>query len=194
MTPRRRAGPQGWTLVEAVLVALIFLVVMTGVMVFLNTQSDFWEYSTTQTDGRADVERAVTEMAKELRLARRVTAGTAPNITIPASPGNTTMTFYVPTDMDGSTGVLDSIGNVEWNTNNPIQFTYDAASQQLRRIEGGVVTRVLGTDIAAATFSDQAIDNTLLSNEVKIAATLQRITPHRRTVTTSATTIVKLRN
>lgn len=192
MAPRR-AGRQGWTLVEAVLVTVLFLVVMAGIMLFLNTQSDFWEYSTTQVDGRSDVERAVAEMAKELRLARRVTPGVAPNITIPSAPGNTTITFFVPTDMDGSNGVLDSTGNVEWNTNHPIQFTYDAASQQLQRIEGGA-TRVLGTDITSATFSDQAIDSTVLSNEVKIAATLQRITPHRRTVTVSATTIVKLRN
>ena len=171
----------------------VFLVVVGGVVNFLNQQSDFWEYSTTQTDMRADIERGLQNTATELRLARRVTAGVAPNITIPASPGNTSITFYVPTDMDGLTGVLNSTGDVEWNAANPIQFTYDAASKQLRRIEGGA-TRVLTTDITAATFTDTTMDNTLLSNEVRISLTMQRTTPHRRTVTASGATVVKLRN
>ena len=184
-------GYRGWTFIEMVVVTVVLIVVITGVLVFLNIQSDFWELSTTQTDTRSDVERAMADMTKELRLARRVTPGVAPNITV--APGNAAITFYVPTDMDGLTGVLDSIGNVEWNTANPIQFTYDAASQQLRRIEGGV-TRVLANDVTSATFRDQATDNTLLANEVKMALTIQRTTPHRRTVPASATTVVRLRN
>ena len=183
-------GCRGWTFIEMILVTAIFLIVMTGVLVFLNVQSDFWELSTTQTDTRSDVERVMADMTKELRLARRVTPGVAPNITIPA--GNASITFFVPTDVNPPAGVLDALGNVEWNTNNPIQFTYDAASQQLRRIEGGV-TRVVANDVTSTTFRDQVTDNTLLANEVKMALTIQRTTPHRRVVPASATTVVKLR-
>ncbi len=190
---KKQLNHQGWTILEMMLAGSVFMIVSGGVVTFLNQQSDFWEYSTTQTDVRADVERALQNMSMELRLARRVTPGAAPNITIPASPNNTAVTFYVPTDVDGLTGVLNSLGDVEWNEANPIQFTYDAASRQLRRIEGGA-TRILGTDITAATFRDITMDNTLLSNEVRINVTMQRTTPHQRIVTASGATVVKLRN
>ena len=188
-----RRCQEGWTLIEAVLATTMLLVVFGGALALLNLQSDFWELATTQTDSRSEVERIMASVVKELRLARRVTAGIAPNISIPAAPGNTTMTFYVPTDVDGDHTVLDAIGAVEWNTADPIQLTYDAASQQLRRLQGGV-TRVLATHVTAATFSDQAIDGTLASNEVRVALTTQQMTAHQRPVAMSASTVVRLRN
>ena len=187
----------GWTLIEAVLAAAMLLVVLGGILAFLSLQTDFWELATTQTDSRSEVERTMGVMVNELRLARRVTAGIPPNITIPAAPGNTMITFFVPTDTDAppANGVLDANGDVQWNTDaaHAIQFTHDAPSQQLRRIQGGV-TRVLATQVTSATFSDQAIDGTLASNEVRIAVTTQYTTARQRPVAMSATTVVRLRN
>ena len=175
----------GWTLLELAMSGSILLVVIGGVVGFLNQQTDFWEHSTTQTDVRSDLERAMDAMARELRNAQRVTPGTMPSITIPNSPGNTTMTLYIPTAVDSVTGAIT------WSS--AIQYAYDPASQQLRRIQDGA-TRVLAMNVTAATFSDAAIDNTLFSNEARIAVTVQRTTPHRRTVTASASTVVRLRN
>ena len=103
------------------------------------------------------------------------------------------MTLFLPTDVDGTNGVLDTLGNVEWNTLNPIQYVYTAATRQLTRIEGAT-TRVLANDVTSATFDDQQTDATLLATEVRIRLTVQRVTPFRRTVSASANTVVRLRN
>lgn len=185
-TRRLYAGElRGWTLLELVMSASILLVVIAAVLNFLSLQTDFWEYSTTQTDVRSDLEHAMDAMARELRSAQRVTPGSSPSITIPNAPDNTTMTLYVPTAVDSSTGIIT------WSS--AIQYTYDPASQQLRRVQDGI-TRILASNVTSAAFTDKAIDSTLYSNEVKVAVTLQRTTPHQRAVTVNASTIVRLRN
>lgn len=180
-----RSKSGGWTLLELIMAGSVLLIVVAAAFNFLNVQTDLWEYSTTQTDTRSDLERALDAMARELRNARRVTPGSSPSITIPNAPGNTTMTLYIPDAVDTATGA------VTWS--DAIQYVYDSPSQQLRRVQDGD-TRILASNVTAATFTDKAIDNTLYANEVKVAVTLQRTTPHQRTVTASGSSIVRLRN
>jgi len=189
----RLRNARGFTFVEVFISGIILAIMAVAVLELLTRQSDFFEVSTTAGELRTDAERAVGDIARELRLATRDTPGVAPSITVPAAPGNTAVTFFVPQDVDGQNGVLDAIGDVEWDATNPIQFQYDAAARQLRRVEGAAV-RVVANDVEAVTFEDRAIDNSLYNDEVKVNLTLSRTTPHRRTVAETASTVVRLRN
>ena len=103
------------------------------------------------------------------------------------------MVLFLPADVDGTNGVLDALGNLEWDTLNPIQYIYNAGTGQLTRVEGAT-TRVLAHDVTSAAFDDQQTDATLLATELRIRLTVQRVTPFRRTVSASANTVVRLRN
>jgi len=193
MHTTQRLARAGFTLVEAMFTTLILAVVAVMVLQFLSSQSDFWEVSMHQSDLRSAAERAIHEMSRELRLATRTPAETPPSVSVPGAPGNTSMTLFVPTDVDGLNGVLDAIGAVEWNQANPIQYQYDAPSRQLRRVQGAATT-IIANDVASVAFDDQPIDATLLANEIRIRLTLQRTTSRQRAVTANATSVVRLRN
>ena len=190
--PRRR-GQEGLLFVEMMITGALFALIAVTIMQFLTNQSDAVQTSMYQSDLRSDVQQAIRTMTGELQMARRTAAETPPSVNVPAAPGNTTMTLFLPTDVDGTNGILDALGNVEWNTLNPIQYVYDAAAQQLTRVEGAA-TRVLANDVTSATFDDQQTDATLLATEVRIQLTVQRVTPFGRTVSASANTVVRLRN
>ena len=193
MKARTRIGQRGIALFEAMLVTSIGVLISVVLLECLNQGSDFWELSTTQADLGTREEIVMDEMVRELRSATRTAQTSPPKISIPPSPNNTQLTFYLATDLDGNGLILDATGNLEWDTNNPVQYQYAPSTRQLRRLVGAT-QRVLASDVASVTFADQAIDSSLANNEVKIVLTLQRTTPHQRVVTTTATPLVKLRN
>lgn len=191
--PTRHRGQDGLFFVELMVTGLLFALVAVTLMQFLTNQSDAVQLSMYQNDLRSEVQQALRTMVGELQMARRTAVETPPSVSIPAAPGNTTMTVFLPTDVDGTNGVLDALGNVEWNTANPIQYVYTAATRQLTRVEGAT-TRVFANDVTSATFDDQQTDATLLATEVRMKLTLQRVTPYQRTVSASANAVVRLRN
>jgi len=166
---------------------------------WLSSTMDLWWTSTSQSYVREAAQQAATRMVSELRSATRTAAASPPNATIPAAPGNTTMDFYLPTDLDGNGLIIDAVGNTEWNLAAPllnptrVQYVYDAGSRQLQRRQGGQ-TVVLASGVTAAAFADRGIDGTLRTNEVRVSLTLQARTPNGRTVSASSSEIVKLRN
>lgn len=163
-------------------------------MLWLTGLSDLYWTSTTQSDVRMLSQMSVNRMLNELRSGTR-TSGTVspPRAAIPAAPNNTSVTFYLPVDVDGDGLIINATGDTEWNVNTPVQFVYVPAQRQLVRVQGAAQT-VLANDVLAATFQDQTMDATLSNNEIRVSLTVQRITPQRRPVSATSVEIVKLRN
>ena len=193
-TSPRHGGRAGFTFVEMMITGTILVSVATLATLWLTGVSNLWSLATTQSDVRIRAQETMNRVVDELRSATRSSAlGSPPNATIPASPNNLSVTFYLPADVDLNGLIVDANGNTEWGVGNPIQYAYDANQRQLLRTVGGVNT-VIANDVSAATFKDRSIDGTLNTNEIQIALTLQRTTTNGRAVSATATEIVKLRN
>ena len=190
---QRPARVRGFTLVEVMVAGTILSAIGLLVGLWLSGISNLWWTSTTKSQASTTVQQALTRMTSELKAATRTGSPTAPGISIPAAPNNTSLTFYLPTDLDGDGTIIDASGNTEWDTANPIQYTYDAPSQQLRRVRAGQ-TILLATNVTSVRFDDATTNATLLSNEVQITLTLQPSVPQGRITPTTSTETVKLRN
>ena len=189
---RAGAWRRGSTMLELLIATGLMTVVGTMLIQFLMRQIDFVETTSAQGDIRSRSHLAVGIVAKELRAGTRKAAGSPPNVVIPAASNNTTLTLYVPEDLNADGTIVDGAGNIEWSPNSVV-FQYDAGNQQLLRTSGGT-TRVVVSHVTAATFADSAIDPALPADEVRVSLTLAETTPQRRTVTTSASQVVRLRN
>ncbi len=162
-------------------------------MLWLTGVSDMWWTTTTQDEVRTRGQQAVNRIVSELRSATRTTQTVPPNATIPALPANTSITFYLPADLDLNGLIIDAAGNTEWDVAAPIQYVFVPAQRQLVRIQGGQQT-VIANDVTAAAFDDRNTLATLSNNEVRVSLSVQRTTPQRRTVSATSVEIVKLRN
>jgi len=191
--PHSTDQSQGFTLVETMVAGTLLVSLGLIATLWLTGVSDLWWTTTTQSDVRTATQQALSRMLSELRSATRTAAGSPPNAVIPAAPGNTTLTFYLPADVDGNGLIIDALGNTEWNVATPVQYAYVPAQRRLVRIQAGQQV-VLATDVTAVAFEDASLNPALYQNEVKITLTLQRVTPQRRTVSATAAEIVKLRN
>jgi len=191
--PHSTDQSQGFTLVETMVAGTLLVSLSLIATLWLTGVSDLWWTTTTQSDVRTATQQALSRMLSELRSATRTAAGSPPNAVIPAAPGNTTLTFYLPADVDGNGLIIDALGNTEWNVATPVQYAYVPAQRRLVRIQAGQQV-VLATDVTAVAFEDASLNPALYQNEVKITLTLQRVTPQRRTVSATAAEIVKLRN
>jgi hypothetical protein len=175
------------------LVGSLLTMIGTVLLEFSLRQAELQEFMTTQAEVHADAAIALESLLKELRHGTRAAAASPPNVTIPASPGNTQLLFFLPTDADGNGVIVDIAGNMEWASGNPILYQYDAATLRLLRLEGAA-TRVLANNVTAATFEDQAINGALRADEVRVRLTLQRTTRRGRVLEADVTAIVQLRN
>lgn len=183
----------GFTLVETMVAGSLLVSISLAATLWLNGTVELWWTVHTQSDVRVTAQQVMNRMLAELRSATRTGTGSPPNAAIPAAPGNTTMTFYLPTDLDGSGTIVDALGNTEWDTLNAIQYVYVPAQRQLVR-NLGVATTILANDVQAVTFEDRTIDTALNQREVRIRLTVQKTTPRGQIVSATAVEIVKLRN
>ena len=187
---RRRTG---FTLVETMVAGGLLVSISLMAVLWLTGLSDLWWTSTTQSNVRMVSQMAVNRMVSELRSGTRTTgAASPPWAAIPAAPNNTSVTFYLPADVDGDGLIINATGDTEWNAA-PVQYVYVPAQRQLLRIQGASQI-VLANDVTAATFQDRTMDATLSSNEIRVSLTLQRTTPQQRPVAATSVEIVKLRN
>lgn len=190
-----RQTERGFTMVETMVAGGLLLSMSLAASLWLTGASDLWWTTTIQSQVRTDAQQALNRMVSELRSGTRLAGANppAPSIRIPAAPDNTSITFYLPTDLDLNGLIVDAVGNTEWDTANPIQYISQPATGRFLRVQGAAQV-VLANDVSSVTFEDQAINPTLYANEVKITLTLQRTTPGRRVVSATAIEIVKLRN
>ncbi len=192
----RRSQPNGFTFIELIVAGTLFTVISLIALLWVTSTMTLWSTTSTQDMLREAAEQTMNRMVSELRNATRTATVSPPNpnATIPAAPGNTTITFYLPVkNPDGS--ITDNIGNTQWGLPTPtaLQFTYVPAAKQVRRVSGAS-TIVYGNDVQSLTFDDVTTNASLYNNEVRIALTLQKTTTEQRTVSARATSIVKLRN
>ncbi|MBI2094350.1 MAG: prepilin-type N-terminal cleavage/methylation domain-containing protein [Candidatus Omnitrophica bacterium] len=183
----------GFTLIEMLIVSILFISFSLLATLWFTNVSALWWTATTQSSVRTDLNLSMDRVAAELRSATRSAVGSPPNLAIPAPPGNATMTFYLPIDLDANGTIVDVAGNTEWDTLNPVQYQYNQATGQLLRLVGLQQT-VLAQDLIAVTFADAVVDPSLRANEVRLSMTMERRTPQRRDVMSSASRIVRLRN
>lgn len=192
-TPAPKVLVRGFTLVEMMVAFTIVAAGGAALLLFLQQENLFVETSTVSGDVRTRAQLALETVASELRHATRKAAGSPPNIAIPPAPSNTSLTLYLPADANGDGRIIDAQGNVEWNTATPVQYQYNPSQQQLRRT-AGAATRVVASNVSGVTFEDQAINNSLNADEVKVQLTLQQTASNQRSLSSTVATIVKLRN
>lgn len=192
---------KGFTLLEAIVAGGITIVAIGIISAIYFSGKETWETHQTYAQLQAEARLAMHTMGSELRMAtRKSTATPSPNIYIPSSPNNTEIYFYLPADIDGDGTLLDSTtGRLEWDTDNIIAYRFNATGKTLlRQVLDNASTilssKIISQDISAAQFSDIGINNSLKLTEVRIALNLSRETPNRRNITTSISSIIKLRN
>ena len=192
MTPLKNA--RGMTVMEMMIVVTIVMVIGGSLIAFMAQSWASWEVKNIEADLRLTAQTALDQIARELRLGTVTTgAGSPPRASVPAAPGNTSLTFYLPTDIDGNGLIIDAAGAVEWDAANPVQYQHVPASGQLTRTAAGV-TRVLANDVQTAVFANQAIDGTLQNNEVRMTLTLRRVSTRGYPITLTTVMTVMLRN
>ena len=186
-----------YTLIELTITAGILLVIMMIMVYFYTQSSRLFHLILNQSDLSQRAQSAVSFMSHELKNATRTSAETpSPNFTIPSSPNNNSIQFYLPADSDGNGSIIDSIGDTEWNTSNQVQYQYVPGQELLRRLEGGNQFTI-AYDVESIEFEDNDINSSLGIDEVRIILTLSREpggwaghTPESVTLTSN----LKLRN
>ncbi|MBI4598159.1 MAG: hypothetical protein HY737_07165 [Candidatus Omnitrophica bacterium] len=176
-------GNRGFTLLETLLAGSLLLSVTLMGFLWLTNAIDLWSTTSLQSAARSDAQLAMSRMVNELRQGTRTAAGIPPNADIIAADH---VRFSLPADNDGNGKIVDAIGAIEWGIV-PVEYQWDAASQQLRRAQGAQ-TQVLASGVSSVAF---AAVNT---SELQLTLTLQRRTSRGRQLSASATEIVKLRN
>jgi len=190
----RQRNKSGFTLVEIIIAASIFVIaigMMYGVYI---SGVDIYDIARYQAELQAQARYALNYMVSELLNATRTsTQDPSPNLSIPSKPNNKSIHFRLPEDKDGDGLITDSDGNIEWNTNDPIDYQYIPGQKVLRRLEKGEQI-ILARDVEGVQFIDIDIDSTLGINELKIILTLTKTTPRGRDVSVTLCGIVRLRN
>ena len=184
----------GFTLVEILVASAIFIATLGIIYGIYFSGLDIWEIGRYQAELQAQARIALNNMVSELRNATRTsTQNPSPNLSIPSTPNNKNIYFYLPEDKNNDGLITDSDGNIEWNTNNLIEYQYIPGQKVLRRLEKDVQT-ILAQDVTDVQFIDIDIDPTLFINELRIILTLGKTTPRQRNISITLSSTIALRN
>jgi len=155
---------------------------------------NLWESNDTKVYLQGQTRSAMRLMVMELRNTTRTsTQNPSPNLSIPSTPNNNSIQFYLPIDKDSNGLITDANGQVEWDTSNKIKYDYIPGQHILRRLEGGQ-QRILAKDVTDVSFSDITIDPALGINEVKITLTVNKTVARNRQLSFTLQTVVRVRN
>lgn len=187
---------RGLSLIESFLVALILTALFAMTTQFFIQSSQVWQAVTCESDLRHSARNAINTIAKDIKSSTRTSTNTpSPNLSIPAKPNNFNLTFFLPQDLDGNNLIINSIGNIEWNTNSgaQIKYQYNPAQRALERVQGANTT-VIARDVTGVEFEDRSINNALYNDEFRVILSLTNTTPSKRIVTVTLSSIIKFRN
>jgi len=194
MHKRNQKREKGFTLVEVMIASFIFLMILVVLLNIYISGSEVYENNKIQADLQAQARMGLNSVVNELSNATKTTAPVGqspPNLYIPPAPGNTTMTFYLPTYVIDAVTLkprvsINANGIIIWN-NTPIVYQYDAGQRTLARVSSGVQT-ILARDVSAVQFAN-------VSNfEISASLTLSKLTPKQRNITITLSSIIRLRN
>jgi len=192
--PRRCADKRAFSLIEVLVVAGILFIVL-GVMYNSYIQGlDIQSTLQTEADLQASAKVAMARMVGELRNATRTsTQHPPPNLSITSGPNQKEIHFYLPEDRNGDHLLTDTAGEIEWGTNNQIDYTFIPGLKILRRSEKGNHL-TLALNVSEVDFYDITSDPTLANNEIKIILTLIKTIPRRGPISATVSAVVSLRN
>lgn len=195
MLTLKQKGTRGFSLVEVMVASLIFLIILGTILNIYISGSEVYENNKIQADLQAQARMGLNSMTSELSNATKTTppiGASPPNIFIPAAPGNNTMTFYLPVLVQDPITFKPRVsisagGAIVWNSNVPVVYQYDSGQRTLFRTSGGAQT-VIARDVASVLFTN-------VSNfEVMVVLTLSKNTPRGRSISTTLSSIIRLRN
>lgn len=192
--PRRSKSGAGVTMVEVLVASGLLALAMAMLLNIYVSGLKSWEQTRDESQLLTSVRQALYLMTTELRNATRTsTQNPSPNLSIPSTPNNKSIQFYVPEDKNGDGLLTDANGAIEWGTNNVIQYQYVPGQRLLRRLEKGV-QRTIADDVSDIQFIDRTIDPSLSMTELRIVLTLSMTTDRQRQLTVTRTATVRLRN
>ncbi len=191
---KKQSSVSGFTLFEVLIASAISMVTIGLMLGIYMAGNDFWEIKKSQAELQAQARIALDQMSSELkRTTRTSTQNPSPNLDIPSQPNNKNIDFCLPADNDEDGLITDAAGNIEWGTNNVIKYQYIPGQRELRRLEKGNI-KILASDVSSVEFIDADIDSQLSITELRINLTLSMDTSHKRTITTTLSSTVQLRN
>ncbi len=165
---------RGFTLVEALVAAGIFVLLFGAIIMIFMSSSDSWQTSSVQLQLQQELRTAMSRMRSDL------SQGGVSTITDVPANGN----WYVAITFKQTNGV--SGGNISW----PSDTTHYALSgTQLERTVGSATTTI-GNSISLFQVRRQAVSPSLI--EVSLEA--QKDTPKNRLVTDNVNFFVQMRN
>lgn len=187
----------GFTLIEVLIASALTIMVVAIIYSIYAAGSDIWEIKRYQTDLKAQGRQAISEVVTELRKTTRTSPkAPSPNLVIPASPNNNNITFYLPQVTNNSVVTNATDGSITWDMNNTIRYVFDSAAKVVRRLEtiDPAGNRTMAHDVTNIQFIDNSINGSLYLDELKVLLTLAKTTPRQRNISTTLSTVIKLRN
>jgi prepilin-type N-terminal cleavage/methylation domain-containing protein len=182
---------RAFTLVEMLVVMLIFSFALGAMYSVYFSGNDLWQVNAEQTDLRQRARIAMGRMCDELKAATRTSAlNPSPNLQILSA---NELHFYLPEDADGNGTPTDAWGNAEWDTNDQIKYQYIPGQRELRRLQKGDSV-IIARNVSSVRFTDASADPALGITELKIDLALDEKTARGRTVSCAMSARVKLRN
>ena len=175
---------KGLTLVELMIVLLIFSIILGAIFAIMNVSRTSWQTGNVQVEMQQETRKGMDRMLSELRQSgQTVITG------VPANGASySSVTFQIPEDSDSDGDVTDGSGNIEWSA----QITYSLGGldgEQLLRASGGSST-VLANKITSLQFSRAAGTPNIL--EISLQA--QKNTAQGTTIQSTVNSQVNLRN
>lgn len=171
---RQKAGKRdkknkGFTLVELMVVTVLLSVVSLFLVTMTMVSRIAWEMQFSSILMRNEAKKAMETVAKELRQ----TSLSNPNGVV-ISPDTTGINFAVP-------NVVSQASIVSWR---PVEFSYDAANQQLIRTENGANATTLARQVQSMQFTRI---NNVVTATIQTGGTTPRGTPISSLQTVQAT-------
>ena len=162
----------GFTLIEVVFVSALMAIFSLFIVNLAILSRNAWQIEQSSSSVRNESKRGMEAMLKELRQ----TSLTNPNgITI--SNGNARISFALPNQ-------VSQAGIQSWR---PVEYSYDAAAQELVRTENGANASVLARQIQSLQFTraGNVISTTIVSNGT---------TANGTSISSTLTSQVRMRN
>lgn len=212
--PVALARGAGFTLVEVMIVASLFIVIMGGILAILSVGKYSWYQTDVEIELQQDLRKAMTRVIMELRESGFDSVGSA-MITIQDNTGQNNsdiLTFSVPVDYDNDGDIVNGSSNIEWGgatlwankdpnceaAGDNCQYL-DYKTQYFINSNNQFIRRALDDSNAAVredNYANNIIDFQVTRNNsfVTLELTARKDTSFGRTITRSISSEIYLRN